>query len=118
MINNTMKGFKWFVENKYDLYSHDKYKHSYKFVEKEIDHHLEKAKHHDNYHDARSHMDGVLRKHREHGADDSEPHQHVTDHLNKHYGTNHNRYDHMDFNKGRPNYTGKPGRRTHLKRIK
>ena len=35
MINNTMKGFKWFVENKYDLYSHDKYKHSYKFVERD-----------------------------------------------------------------------------------
>ena len=93
-------------ENKYDLYSSGEHKTAHKVAEKEIDHHLDKAKKMKDYHTARTHMDKVLSKHAKHGSDDSEPHQIVTKHLNKHFGTKHGHNDHLDFMKGRPEYSG------------
>jgi hypothetical protein len=50
-------------ENKYDLYSSGEHKTAHKVAEKEIDHHLDKAKKMKDYHTARSHMVKVLSKH-------------------------------------------------------
>lgn len=94
------------AENKYDLYSSGEHKTASRFAEKEIDRHLAKAKKMKDYHTARTHMDKVLAKHAKHGSDDSEPHQIVTSHLNNHFGTKHGRNDHLDFMKGRPEYSG------------
>ena len=93
-------------ENKYDLYSSGEHKTAHRFAEKEIDRHLAKAKKMKDYHTARTHMDKVLSKHAKHGSDDSEPHQIVTGHLNNHFGTKHGHNDHLDFMKGRPEYSG------------
>ena len=93
-------------ENKYDLYDSGEHKTAHKVAEKEIDHHLDKAKKMKDYHTARTHMDKVLAKHAKHGSDDSEPHQIVTKHLNNHFGTKHGHNDHLDFMKGRPEYSG------------
>lgn len=94
------------AENKYDLYSSGEHKTASRFAEKEIDRHLAKAKKMKDYHTARTHMDKVLSKHAKHGSDDSEPHQIVTGHLNNHFGTKHGHNDHLDFMKGRPEYSG------------
>ena len=93
-------------ENKYELYSSGEHKTAHRFAEKEIDRHLAKAKKMKDYHTARTHMDKVLAKHAKHGSDDSEPHQIVTGHLNNHFGTKHGHNDHLDFMKGRPEYSG------------
>jgi hypothetical protein len=93
-------------ENKYELYSSGEHKTAHRFAEKEIDRHLAKAKKMKDYHTARTHMDKVLSKHAKHGSDDSEPHQIVTGHLNNHFGTKHGHNDHLDFMKGRPEYSG------------
>lgn len=94
------------AENKYDLYSSGEHKTASRFAEKEIDRHLAKAKKMKDYHTARTHMDKVLSKHSKHGSDDSEPHRIVTGHLNNHFGTKHGHNDHLDFMKGRPEYSG------------